>query len=70
MQWFAWGGLATAFSAYGLSFVPASIYPHSDFWLDNPTLIFIKLGAVLMLVAFAWIWNLTFLRGVSAGSGR
>lgn len=58
IQWFAWGGLASAFGAYGLSFVPVSIYPKSDFWLDHPALIFIKLGAVLMLISFAWLWNL------------
>lgn len=67
IQWFAWVGLAAAFSAYGLSFVPASIYPHSDFWLDNPTLIFIKLGAVLMLVAFSWVWNLNIPEGSFSG---
>jgi len=58
MQWFAWGGVALAFSAWSISNLPASIYPNSDFWLDSPALILIKLGAVLMLIAFAWIWSL------------
>src|SRR5580658_9744891 len=58
MQWFAWGGLALAFSAYAFSNLGISIYSNADFWLNSPALIFIKLGAVLMLIAFAWVWNL------------
>lgn len=58
MQWFGWGGLTLAFSAYALSNVPPSIYSNSDFWLNSPALIFIKTGAVLILIAFAWLWNL------------
>jgi hypothetical protein len=57
MQWFGWGGLTLAFAAYSLSNTP-SIYANSDFWLNGPALIFIKLGAVLVLIAFAWVWNL------------
>jgi uncharacterized membrane protein len=57
MQWFGWGGVSVAFAAYCLSNVP-SIYLNSDFWLNGPSLIFIKLGATLILIAFAWIWNL------------
>src|SRR5665213_3276533 len=64
MQWFGWGGVALAFSAYGLSSLSPSIYTNSDFWLNSPTLIFIKLGAVLIVIAFAWLWNL----GVSPGA--
>jgi len=29
-----------------------------DFWRDSPGLIFIKLGVLLMLLAFAYAWNL------------
>ncbi len=58
MQWLGWGGLALAFSAYALSEVNPSIYPNSDFWLNSPALVFIKTGAILMLIAFAWVWNL------------
>ena len=46
-----------AFAAYTLSGMSPSIYSNSDFWLNSPSLIFIKLGAVLIL-AFAWVWNL------------
>lgn len=52
------GGLTVAFAAYALSGISPSIYSNSDFWLNSPALIFIKLGAVLILLAFAWLWNL------------
>jgi hypothetical protein len=58
MQWFAWGGVAIAFSAWTLSFVPFSLYPNSEFWLNSPALVLIKLGAVMILISFAWVWNL------------
>ena len=58
MQWLGWGGVALAFAAYTISSMSSSIYPAVDFWLNSPALIFIKLGAILMLVAFCWIWNL------------
>lgn len=58
MQWFGWGGVALAFVAYTVSNIPFSVYGNSDFWLNGPSLIFIKLGAILMFVAFAWVWNM------------
>ncbi len=58
MQWFGWGGLTLAFSAWALSNISPSIYANSDFWLNSPALIFIKLGAVLIAIAFAWLWHL------------
>jgi uncharacterized membrane protein len=58
MQWLGWGGLALAFSAYSLSSMTLSVYANSDFWLNSPALILIKLGAILMMVAFAWLWNI------------
>jgi uncharacterized membrane protein len=58
MQWFGWGGLALAFGAYTISNMTPSIYSNSDFWLNSPALILIKLGAILIFVAFSWLWNL------------
>jgi uncharacterized membrane protein len=57
MQWLAWGGVTLAFSGWSVSNMPISIYSNSDFWLNSPALILIKLGAILILIAFAWIWN-------------
>jgi len=58
MQWVAWGGLAIAFGAYGLSNMQLTIYSKSDFWLDGPALIVIKTGVVLIMLAFAYLWTL------------
>jgi uncharacterized membrane protein len=61
MQWLGWGGLALSFGAYSLSNMSLSIYSNSDFWLNGPSLIFIKLGAILIFIAFAWLWNIRVL---------
>jgi peptidoglycan/LPS O-acetylase OafA/YrhL len=58
MQWLAWGGVTLAFSAWTMSSMSISIYSNSDFWLNSPALILIKLGAIMILIAFAWLWNL------------
>ena len=58
MQWLGWGGLALAFSAYTISSMSISLYSNSDFWLNSPALILIKLGAIMILMAFSWVWNL------------
>jgi fucose 4-O-acetylase-like acetyltransferase len=58
MQWFGWGGLALAFGSWSVSNMPVSIYSNSDFWLNGPALIMIKLGVVLMLLAFSYVWTL------------
>ncbi len=58
MLWMFGGGAALAFGAWSLSNLPFSIYPHAEFWLNSPALIFIKLGILMMLLAFAWVWNL------------
>ncbi len=57
MQWGAL--LGTAFLALGwfASNNPYSLYPSSEFWLNSPTLIFMKLGIILWMAAFAFIWN-------------
>jgi hypothetical protein len=58
MQWFGWGGLTLAFSAYTISNMSLSIYSVSDFWLNSPALVLIKVGAILIFIAFAWLWNM------------
>jgi fucose 4-O-acetylase-like acetyltransferase len=39
-----------------LSSLPYSIYTKSDFWLNSPALTFIKLGVVMDILAFAYLW--------------
>jgi uncharacterized membrane protein len=63
MAWFGWGGLSMAFGSWSMSQMSLTIYPGSDFWFDGPALIFIKTGTVLMLMAFAYVWNLGFAPG-------
>ncbi|HWF12011.1 MAG TPA: heparan-alpha-glucosaminide N-acetyltransferase domain-containing protein [Bryobacteraceae bacterium] len=58
MQWLAWSGVTVAFTAWTMSNTSLSIYANSDFWLNGPSLIFIKLGAIMILIAFAWLWNI------------
>jgi uncharacterized membrane protein len=58
MQWIAMGGVALAFGAYTWSSMSLSIYSKSDFWLNSPALVFIKLGVLLMGVTFAYVWTL------------
>ncbi len=58
MQWFALGGIALAFGAYTVSSMSLSFYTNSDFWLNSPALIFIKLGVVYLCIAFAFVWTL------------
>jgi len=58
MQWLGGAGIAIAFGAWYLSNLPYSIYPHTDFWKDSPGLIFIKLGVLLIILAFGYAWNL------------
>lgn len=58
MQWFGWGGIALTFTAWVMSNNPMTLYPSVDYWLNSPGLIFVKLGVILILMAFAWAWNL------------
>ena len=37
--------------------LPYSVYTKSEFWLDSPALIFVKLGVVLLLMAIAFVWH-------------
>lgn len=57
MQWAGWVGLAAAFSAHYFSNLPFSLYAKSDFWLNSPALIFIKMGVVLIMMSFAYLWT-------------
>jgi hypothetical protein len=57
MQWLAWGGVSLAFAAYTISSMSLSVYAGSDYWLNSPGLIFVKLGAVMMMIAFSWLWS-------------
>jgi uncharacterized membrane protein len=56
MLWFLAIGIGLALVAHQLSEMPYSVYQKSDFWLNSPALIMIKLGVVLAMLALAWLW--------------
>jgi uncharacterized membrane protein len=57
MQWFAITGFGLILSAQYFSNLPYSLYSNSDFWLNSPGLIFIKLGVILVLLSFTFLWT-------------
>jgi uncharacterized membrane protein len=56
MLWMMGIGLGLVTVSHYFSNLPYSIYPKTDFWLDNPALILIKLGVVLCIMAVAYLW--------------
>ncbi len=56
-QWAAIAGFVLAFGAQQLSNIPYSIYAKSDFWVDSPWLILIKLGITLVILGVAYLWT-------------
>lgn len=55
MQWTAIAGIILAL---GSNLVPVNFYDHVDFWLNSPALVMIKVGVILLLISFAYIWLL------------
>jgi len=57
MQWGTLAGLVLILGGQYFSNMPYSLYPKSEFWLDSPGLIVIKLGVVMVVIAFAYLWT-------------
>jgi uncharacterized membrane protein len=57
MQWGCLAGFALIAGGQYFSNLPYSLYPKSEFWLDSPGLIVIKLGVVILIMAFAFVWT-------------
>jgi uncharacterized membrane protein len=57
MQWSAVVGFALILGAQYAANLPYSLYPTSDFWLNSPTLILIKLGVILLMLTGAYLWT-------------
>lgn len=57
MQWAALGGFGLVLGGQYFSGLPYSLYDKSEFWLNSPALILIKLGVILLIAAFAYLWN-------------
>ncbi|MBV8828129.1 MAG: DUF1624 domain-containing protein [Acidobacteriaceae bacterium] len=56
MVWTFGIGIGLVILAEQMSNMPYSIYPKSDFWLNSPALILIKLGVVLAILAASYLW--------------
>ncbi len=56
MQWSAILGFGLILSGEYFSNLPYSLYPKSEFWLDSPGLVVIKLGVLLVIAAVAYLW--------------
>ena len=57
MQWAAITGFGLVLAARYFSDLPYSLYPSSDFWINSPGLVFIKLGVILVLLSMAFLWT-------------
>jgi len=57
MQWAALLGVALILAARYFANLPFSIYPKSDFWLDSPAQVLVKLGVMLAILAAAYVWT-------------
>ncbi len=57
MQWGTLAGLVLIVGGQYFSNLPYSVYAKSEFWLDSPGLIVIKLGVVLLIMAFSFVWT-------------
>lgn len=57
MQWASIVGFGLIITAQYFSNLPYSLYPASDFWLNSPGLVFIKLGVIMVLLALAFLWT-------------
>jgi uncharacterized membrane protein len=57
MQWGTLIGFALILGGQYFSNLPYSLYPKAEFWLDSPGLIVIKLGVVMIIMAFAFLWS-------------
>jgi uncharacterized membrane protein len=57
MQWASLFGIALIVGARYFANLPYSLYTNSDFWLNSPALILIKLGVMYLLLSFAFIWT-------------
>jgi peptidoglycan/LPS O-acetylase OafA/YrhL len=57
MQWAALVGGVLVITCRYFANLPFSLYPQSEFWLNSPAQVLIKLGVTLMLASFAFLWT-------------
>jgi uncharacterized membrane protein len=57
MQWSVLVGFGLVFACQYFSNLPYSIYERSNFWLDSPTLVLMRVGMILLAAAAAYLWT-------------
>jgi hypothetical protein len=57
MQWSAILGGAMILASQYFGGLPYSIYTKSDYWLNSPAQILTKLGVILVVLPFAFLWT-------------
>jgi len=57
MEWAALGGFGLLLGGQYFASLPYSLYSKSDFWLNSPAQVLIKLGVILLLLACAFLWT-------------
>ena len=57
MQWAALLGLVVILAARFCGDLPYSLYPSSEYWLNGPWLILVKLGVLLLVMSGAYVWT-------------
>lgn len=57
MQWSVIIGLTLILTGQYFSNIPFSLYAHSSFWSDSPTLVCIRVGVALALLAASYLWT-------------
>ena len=57
MQWATLAGFGLILGGEYFSNLPYSLYTKSEFWLNSPALVVMKLGGVLLTLSFAYLWT-------------
>jgi len=57
MQWAALIGGGAILAGQYVANLPYAVYPKSNFWTDSPTLIVIRVGVALLLLAGSYMWT-------------
>jgi uncharacterized membrane protein len=65
LQWSAVAGVVLIAASQYASNLPYSVYAKSDFWMNSPLLTLIKLGVILIILPFAYLWTTFGNRGFS-----
>jgi hypothetical protein len=57
VEWGAMFGFGLILAGRFFGDLPYSLYTKSEYWIDSPALVFVKLGIVLLLLAVAFVWT-------------